>query len=175
MAKLEILEYPDERLRTVAKPVERFDDELRGLVDDMLETMYDAQGIGLAATQVDVHRRLLVLDVSETRDAPRVYVNPQIVEAAGSETCEEGCLSVPGIYAEVSRADRVRVVASDAQGQLFEEELTGLHAICLQHEMDHLNGKLFVDYLSPLKRRLVSRKLEKQRKVAAQKPARAIL
>jgi len=175
MAKLEILEYPDERLRTVAKPIERFDSDLRQLVDDMLETMYDAQGIGLAATQVNVHQRLLVLDVSDTRDSPRVYVNPQIVEAEGSETCEEGCLSVPGIYAEVSRADRIRVVASDAQGQLFEEELTGLHAVCLQHEMDHLNGKLFVDYLSPLKRRMVSKKLEKQRKVAAQKPARAVL
>lgn len=175
MAKLEILEFPDERLRTVANSVERFDDDLRQLVDDMLETMYDAQGIGLAATQVNVHQRLLVLDVSETRDTPRVYINPQIVESEGSETCEEGCLSVPGIYAEVSRADRVRVVASDLQGQLFEEELGGLHAVCLQHEMDHLNGKLFVDYLSPLKRRMVAKKLEKQRKVAGQKPARAVL
>lgn len=175
MSKLEILEYPDERLRTVAKPVERFDDELRQLVDDMLETMYDAQGIGLAATQVNVHQRLLVLDVSETRDAPRVYINPQIVESDGTETCEEGCLSVPGIYAEVSRADRIRVVASDVQGQLFEEELSGLHAVCLQHEMDHLKGKLFVDYLSPLKRRMLSKKLEKQRKIAGQKPARAVL
>ena len=175
MAKLEILEFPDERLRTVAKPVERFDDELRTLVDDMLETMYDAQGIGLAATQVNVHRRLLVLDVSEARDDPRVYINPQIVERMGTETCEEGCLSVPGIYAEVSRAERIRVVASDAQGQLFEEELDGLHAVCLQHEMDHLAGKLFVDYLSPLKRRMVAKKLEKQRKIAAQQPERAIL
>lgn len=175
MSKLEILEYPDERLRTVAKPVERFDDELRQLVNDMLETMYDAQGIGLAATQVNVHQRLLVLDVSETRDAPRVYINPQIVESNGTETCEEGCLSVPGIYAEVSRADRIRVVASDVQGQLFEEELSGLHAVCLQHEMDHLKGKLFVDYLSPLKRRMLSKKLEKQRKIAGQKPARAVL
>ena len=175
MAKLEILEYPDERLRTVAKPVERFDDELRTLVDDMLETMYDAQGIGLAATQVNVHRRVLVLDVSETRDAPRVYINPQIVETLGTESCEEGCLSVPGIYAEVSRADRIRVVASDVEGQLFEEELSGLHAVCLQHEMDHLQGKLFVDYLSPLKRRMLSKKLEKQRKIAGQKPARAAL
>jgi peptide deformylase len=175
MAKLEILEFPDERLRTVAKPVERFDDELRTLVDDMLETMYDAQGIGLAATQVNVHRRLLVLDVSEARDDPRVYINPQIVERTGTETCEEGCLSVPGIYAEVSRAERIRVVASDPQGQLFEEELDGLHAVCLQHEMDHLAGKLFVDYLSPLKRRMVAKKLEKQRKIAAQQPERAIL
>jgi peptide deformylase len=175
MSKLEILEFPDERLRTVAKPVERFDDELRQLAEDMLETMYDAQGIGLAATQVNVHRRVLVLDVSESRDAPRVYVNPQIVDREGSETCEEGCLSVPGIYAEVSRADRVRVVASDVQGQLFEEELDGMHAVCLQHEMDHLEGKLFVDYLSPLKRRMVAKKLEKQRRIAAQKPARAVL
>lgn len=175
MAKLEILEFPDERLRTVAKAVERFDDDLQRLVDDMLETMYDAEGIGLAATQVNVHKRLLVLDVSESRDSPRVYINPRIVERSGSETCEEGCLSVPGIYAEVSRADRVRVIASDPQGQLFEEELEGLHAVCLQHEMDHLEGKLFVDYLSPLKRRMVTKKLEKQRKIAAQKPERAVL
>ncbi len=175
MAKLEILEFPDDRLRTVAKPVERFDDRLRELVADMIETMYDAQGIGLAATQVNVHWRLLVLDVSEAQDTPRVYVNPEIVASEGSETCEEGCLSVPGIYAEVSRADKVRVAACDPHGQRFEENLEGLHAVCLQHEIDHLNGKLFVDYLSPLKRRMVTKKLEKQRKNAGQRPARAIL
>jgi peptide deformylase len=175
MAKLEILEFPDDRLRTVAKPVERFDDRLRELVGDMIETMYDAQGIGLAATQVNVHQRLLVLDVSESQDTPRVYVNPEIVASEGSETCEEGCLSVPGIYAEVCRADTVRVAAFDPHGRRFEEDLAGLHAVCLQHEMDHLNGKLFVDYLSPLKRRMVTKKLEKQRKIAGQRPARAIL
>jgi peptide deformylase len=175
MAKLEILEFPDDRLRTVAKPVERFDDRLRELVADMIETMYRAQGIGLAASQVNVHQRLLVLDVSENQDTPRVYINPEIVASEGSETCEEGCLSVPGIYAEVNRADKVRVAAFDQHGQRFEETLEGLHAVCLQHEIDHLNGKLFVDYLSPLKRRMVTRKLEKQRKISGQRPARAIL
>ena len=175
MAKLEILEFPDPRLRTVAKPVERFDDALGTLVDDMVETMYEARGIGLAATQVNVHKRLLVLDVSEDQDTPRVYVNPVIVAAEGDETCEEGCLSVPGIYAEVSRAAQVRVRAQDARGETFEEDVDGLHAICLQHEMDHLEGKLFVDYLSPLKRRMVAKKLEKQRRIAEQKPGRAVL
>jgi peptide deformylase len=175
MAKLEILEFPDPRLRTVAKLVEQFDAALRQLVDDMVETMYDAQGIGLAATQVNVHQRLLVLDVSENQDTPRVYVNPEIVEREGSETCEEGCLSVPGIYAEVSRAERITVAAQDAEGQAFREALDGLQAICVQHEIDHLEGKLFVDYLSPLKQRMVAKKLEKQRKVAGQKPARAAL
>ena len=175
MAKLEILEFPDSRLRTVAKPVARFDAELRQLVDDMVETMYDAQGIGLAASQVNVHLRLLVLDVSETRDAPRVYVNPEVVAREGSEVFEEGCLSVPGIYAEVTRAEKVTVSAQDVEGRRFEEELEGLHAICIQHEIDHLDGKLFVDYLSPLKRRMVAKKLEKQRKIAGQKPARAAL
>ena len=175
MAKLEILEFPDARLRTVAKPVEHFDAELRQLVDDMVETMYDAQGIGLAATQVNVHQRLLVLDISEKQDSPRVYVNPEIVARDGEETCEEGCLSVPGIYAEVSRAEKIRVTARTAAGEPFEEELDGLHAICVQHEIDHLDGKLFVDYLSPLKRRMVSKKLEKQRKIAGQKPTRAAL
>jgi peptide deformylase len=175
MARLEILEFPDPRLRTVAKPVDAVDDELRQLIDDMLETMYAAQGIGLAATQVNVHRRLLVLDVSEARDAPHVYVNPEIVATEGSETCEEGCLSVPGIYAEVSRAANVRVTALDRNGEPFRTDLDGLHAICLQHEMDHLKGKLFVDYLSPLKRRMVTKKLRKQRKVAGPPPERAIL
>ena len=175
MAKLEILEFPDARLRTVAKPVERFDAKLRQLFDDMVETMYDAQGIGLAATQVNVHQRLLVLDVSENQDTPRVYVNPRIIASEGEETCEEGCLSVPGIYAEVSRAERITVSAQDLDGEAFEEALDGLHAICVQHEIDHLDGKLFVDYLSPLKRRMVAKKLEKQRKTAGQKPARAAL
>jgi peptide deformylase len=175
MAILEILEFPDDRLRTVAKTVDSFDDELQELVRDMHATMYAARGIGLAATQVNVHRRLLVLDVSESQDDPRVYVNPEILTSEGSETCEEGCLSVPGIYAEVSRAERIRIRAQDAQGRFFEEDLDGLHAICLQHEMDHLEGKLFVDYLSPLKRRMVSKKLEKKRRMADQRPTRAVL
>jgi len=168
MAKLEILEFPDPRLRTVAEPVERFDEALQALVDDMLETMYAANGIGLAATQVDQHIRLLVLDVSEERDQPRTYINPEIVDQEGEQVCEEGCLSVPGIYANVSRADRVRVRARDPKGQVFEEDAEGLHAVCLQHEMDHLAGKLFVDYLSPLKRQRVRKKLEKSRRQAEQ-------
>jgi len=175
MAILEILEIPDPRLRTIARPVEAFDAELRQLIEDMTETMYDAKGIGLAATQVDVHRRLLVLDVSESQDQPRVYVNPEIVASEGSETCEEGCLSVPGIYAEVSRAEKVRVAAQNPDGSSFEESLDGMHAICLQHEMDHLDGKLFVDYLSPLKQRMVTKKLQKQRKISGQKMPQAVL
>ncbi len=166
MALLEILETPDPRLRTVAKPVETFDAALAQLADDMIETMYAAKGIGLAATQVNVHRRLLVLDVSEAQDTPRVYVNPKILEAEGTETCEEGCLSVPGIYADVTRAEKVRIAAQDVNGETFEEALDGMHAICVQHEMDHLDGKLFIDYLSPLKRRMVTKKLQKQRKQA---------
>jgi len=164
MAKLEIIEYPDARLRTVAKPVNAFDRALGALIEDMLETMYSADGIGLAATQVNTHKRLLVLDISESRDQPLVYINPEIVESEGSETCEEGCLSVPGIYAEVSRAEKIRVSALDRDGKPFEQELEGMHAVCLQHEIDHLDGKLFVDYLSPLKQRMVRKKLEKQRR-----------
>jgi peptide deformylase len=175
MSKLEILEIPDPRLRTVAKPVKAFDGELSRLIEDMTETMYFAQGIGLAATQVNIHKRLLVLDVSETQDQPRVYINPEILESEGEETCEEGCLSVPGIYAEVSRAEKIRIFAQNADGSTFEEDLDGMHAVCLQHEIDHLEGKLFVDYLSPLKRRMVTRKLEKQRKVAGQNTSKALL
>lgn len=166
MSTLEILEFPDPRLRTEAQAVESFDEALSELIDNMFETMYAADGIGLAATQVDVHRRLLVLDVSETRDQRHIYINPELIEVEGTETCEEGCLSVPGIYAEVSRAEKVKVRAQGQDGEFFERSLDGMHAICLQHEMDHLKGKLFVDYLSPLKRRLVQRKLEKQRRVA---------
>lgn len=167
MSTLEILEFPDSRLRTRATPVESFDDALRELIGQMFDTMYAAQGIGLAATQVDVHKRLLVLDVSETRDQPHVYINPEILESEGTETCEEGCLSVPGVYAEIERAGRVQVRAQDGHGEMFERWVDGMHAICLQHEMDHLAGKLFVDYLSPLKQRMVRKKLEKQRRVAA--------
>lgn len=167
MAKLTILEFPDARLRTVAKPVEQVDDALRRLIDDMFETMYAAPGIGLAATQVDVHQRLLVLDVSEDRSRPLVFINPEIVEHSGSQTCQEGCLSVPGIYADVKRAERVRVKALDRDGKPFEIEADGLLAVCIQHELDHLAGKVFVDYLSPLKREMVRKKLAKQRREAA--------
>ncbi len=164
MANLDILEFPDPRLRTVARPVEAFDADLGRLINDMFETMYSAQGIGLAATQVNIHQQLLVLDVSETRDQPHIYINPWIIESEGSETCEEGCLSVPGIYAEVSRAEKIRISARDRDGNPFEKELDGMHAVCFQHEMDHLKGTLFVDYLSPLKQRMVRKKLEKQRR-----------
>jgi peptide deformylase len=175
MAILEILEFPDPRLRTIAKPVERFDEALQKQAEDMIETMYSAAGIGLAATQVNSHIRLLVLDISETRDQPRVYVNPEILDTEGSQTCEEGCLSVPGIYADVDRASIIRIKARDASGEPFEETLDGMHAVCLQHEMDHLNGKLFVDYLSPLKRQMVKRKLEKQRRQTSRETAGALL
>lgn len=164
MAKLTILEFPDARLRTVAKPVEQVDDALRALVDDMFETMYAAPGIGLAATQVDVHLRLLVLDVSEDHSRPMVFINPEILEADGHQVYQEGCLSVPGIYADVKRANRVRVKALDRDGKPFELEADGLLAVCIQHEMDHLAGKVFVDYLSPLKREQVRKKLAKQQR-----------
>ena len=175
MSQLEILEYPDPRLRTVAKPIRTIDSQLNQLIDDMIETMYSAKGIGLAASQVNIHKQLLVLDVSESQDQPRVYINPEILESSGSETCEEGCLSVPGIYAEVSRAQSISVAALDRQGERFEENLEGMHSVCLQHEMDHLKGKLFVDYLSPLKRGIVRKKLEKQRRQAARDTAGAVL
>jgi len=167
MAILNILEFPDPRLKTVAKDVKSFDIELNKLVEDMKETMYSANGIGLAATQVNVHKRLLVLDISEEQDQPRVYINPQILSHSGEQNHEEGCLSVPGIYASVKRAENVTIKAQDADGNSFEEQLEGLHAVCVQHEMDHLIGRLFVDYLSPLKRNMVRKKLEKQKKVAA--------
>src|SRR5688572_19269180 len=161
MAKLPILEFPDPRLRTVARPVEKVDADLSRLIDDMFETMYAAPGIGLAATQVDVHRRLLVLDVSEDQSRPMVFVNPEILSAEGHQVYQEGCLSVPGIYADVTRANSVRVRALDRHGAAFEIEADGLLAVCIQHEMDHLAGKVFVDYLSPLKREQVRKKLAK--------------
>lgn len=166
MALLNILEFPDSRLRTKAAPVTDFGPALARLAGDMLETMYAAPGVGLAATQVDVHRQLLVLDVSEEKNAPHVLVNPKILAKEGSQTYQEGCLSVPGIFAEVERAEHVRVAAQDVHGEPFEIEAGGLLAVCIQHEMDHLAGKLFVDYLSPLKRQLVRKKLEKQRRQA---------
>ncbi|MBS0383325.1 MAG: peptide deformylase [Proteobacteria bacterium] len=166
MAKLDILEFPDPRLRLKAQPVETFDADLQKLADDMLETMYEAPGIGLAATQVNVQKRLLVLDVSETHDAPMVFVNPELLETRGTEVCQEGCLSFPGVYADVQRKDWIRVRAQDAAGKSFELETDGLLAVCIQHEIDHLDGKVFVDHLSPLKRALLLRKLEKQRRHA---------
>lgn len=167
MSQLSILEFPDPRLRTVAKPVTGFDAELTALIDAMRETMYQAQGIGLAATQVDHHERLLVMDVSSEQDSFQVFINPEIIARDGQQTHEEGCLSVPGIHAKVVRAERVTVRAQNAAGEHFEEDLEGLAAVCLQHEMDHLQGKLFVDYLSPLKRAMVKKKLEKQRRQEA--------
>ena len=164
MALLNILHFPDPRLRTVAKPVVEFDDALRQLISDMFETMYEAPGIGLAATQVDRHIRLLVMDVSEGRNQPRCLINPQILIADGEEEMEEGCLSVPGYYEKVSRADSIRVRAQDEHGETFEFDAHGLEAVCIQHEMDHLEGKLFVDYLSNLKRNRIRSKLVKAQK-----------
>lgn len=164
MAILQILEYPDPRLRTRAAPVESVDDGIRELVDNMLETMYLAPGIGLAATQVNVHQRILVADVSETHDDPRCFINPEIIEEEGVESTEEGCLSVPGVYERVQRAEKIRVRALDRDGESFEAELEGLLAVCVQHEIDHLDGKLFVDYLSDLKRQRIRRKLEKAKR-----------
>lgn len=162
MATLEILHFPDPRLRTRAKPVATVDDQLRRLVDDMLETMYAAPGIGLAATQVNVHKRVIVIDLSKEQDQPLVLINPEIVEQRGVEEMEEGCLSVPGVYERVERADQIKVRALGRDGQAFDLEADGLLAVCIQHEIDHLDGKLFVDYLSPLKRQRIKKKLEKQ-------------
>ena len=167
MSKLTILEFPDPRLRTKAQPVTVFDAALQQTIDDMFETMYAAPGIGLAATQVNLHRQLLVADVSEEKNQPIVLINPKILASEGSQVYQEGCLSVPGIFADVERADRVRVEAFDRDGRKIEIETDGLLAVCIQHEMDHLIGKLFVDYLSPLKRDLVRKKLEKQRRAEA--------
>jgi peptide deformylase len=166
MAIRKILEYPDPRLRIRAKPVTQVDDRVRQLIDDMFETMYAAPGIGLAATQVDAHSRIIVVDVSENRDQPHAFINPVITSASGSIESDEGCLSVPGFYEPVARAERIHVAALDRDGQPFEVELEGLLAICVQHECDHLEGKLFVDYLSNLKRSRIRRKLEKQHQTA---------
>ena len=164
MARLTILEFPDPRLRTRAEPVEVFDAAVQRLVVDMLETMYAAPGIGLAATQVNIHKALLVMDTSQEKNQPQVYINPEILTRDGVEVSEEGCLSVPNFFEEVERAARVRVRARNPDGSVFERELEGLEAVCLQHEMDHLAGKLFVDYLSSLKRERIRRKLEKDQK-----------
>lgn len=173
MTKLAILEYPDPRLRTRAEPIDVVDDAVRQLADDMLETMYAAKGVGLAASQVDVHRRLLVLDVSDTRDRPMVLINPEIVAAEGRAPGEEGCLSLPGIYDKLERAERIKVRAQDKNGIRFELEADGMLAVCIQHEMDHLEGKLFVDYLSELKRQLIRRRLQKERRQRSPTEARA--
>ncbi|MBW9257021.1 MAG: peptide deformylase [Candidatus Thiodiazotropha sp. (ex. Lucinisca nassula)] len=162
MAILDILHFPDPRLRNKAKPVAQVDDSIRRLVDDMLETMYQAPGIGLAATQVNVAKRVVVIDLSEEKNEPLCLINPEIIERDGIEQMEEGCLSVPGIFETVSRADKIRYKALGRDGVPFEEEAEGLLAVCVQHELDHLDGKLFVDYLSSLKRQRIRKKLEKE-------------
>lgn len=164
MAILPILQYPDERLHKVAKIVEQVDDSIRRLVRDMADTMYAAPGVGLAATQVDRHIRLVVIDVSETHDDLRVFINPELLESQGDKEHEEGCLSVPGIYEKVSRAERVAVRALDQHGKPFTLEADGLLAVCIQHEMDHLRGKVFVEYLSQLKQTRIRAKLKKHRR-----------
>ena len=169
MALLPILEFPDPRLRTRAVPVDVAkigDGDFQRLIDDMFETMYEAPGIGLAASQVDVHQRFMVIDVSEEHDAPLVFINPEITASEGEQVYQEGCLSVPGIFADVTRAEAITVRAHGRDGRPFELEAEGVLAVCIQHEMDHLDGKLFVDYLSPLKREMVKKKLVKQRKAA---------
>jgi peptide deformylase len=164
MALLPILEYPDPRLKKVATPVAAVNADIRRLVRDLAETMYAAPGVGLAATQVNVHKRVLVIDISDHRDHLRVFINPELLTAEGEAECEEGCLSVPGYYDKVTRAARIRVRAQDEHGETFELDADGLLAVCIQHEMDHLVGKVFVEYLSPLKRaRLAARARKKQR------------
>lgn len=165
MAILNILEFPDDRLRKKAQPVETVDATIRQIVSDMFETMYDAAGVGLAATQVNVHKRIIVIDISEQKDSPLCLINPEILDREGTEESEEGCLSVPGIFEKVKRAERVTVCALDRDGNPFELEFEGLLAVCVQHEMDHLEGKLFVDYLSPLKRQRIRKKMEKTHRV----------
>lgn len=161
MSVLQVLTFPDDRLRTVAKPVEKVAPEIQKIVDDMIETMYDEEGIGLAATQVDIHQRIVVIDISESRNEPMVLINPEILEKRGEDGIEEGCLSVPGARALVPRAAEVTVKALDRDGNEFTLEADDLLAICIQHELDHLQGKLFVDYLSPLKRKRIQDKLAK--------------
>ena len=165
---LPILEYPDKRLRTIAQPVETVDAALAELIGDMFHTMYEAPGIGLAATQVNVHKQLLILDISEDRSQPMVFINPRITAKDGSQVYQEGCLSLPGIYADVKRYNQITVSALDRNGREFSLEAEGLLAVCIQHEMDHLAGKVFVDHLSPLKRALAEKKLAKQRKLNAE-------
>ena len=168
MALLPILEFPDPQLRTLAKPVNAVDENIRKIVENMLETMYDASGIGLAATQVNIHKRILVIDASENKDEPHVFINPEIeILDQTLHAFDEGCLSVPGFYETVERPEHIRVSALDAEGKPFTMEPKGLLAVCLQHEIDHLDGKLFVDYVSPMKRQRIRTKLEKQRRQRA--------
>ncbi len=167
MAKLTILHYPDPRLRKPALAVETVDEGVRALIDDLLETMYAAPGIGLAATQANVQKRIVVMDVSEEKNQPLAFINPSVLEREGECESEEGCLSVPGFYEKVVRAERIRVSALDRNGDPFELEARGLLAVCVQHEIDHLDGKLFVDYLSVLKRDRIRKKLEKQARLEA--------
>lgn len=166
MALLPILHYPDPRLHKVAAPVAAVDDRIRKLIKDMAETMYAAPGIGLAATQVDVHECVIIIDISDTRDELQAFVNPEIIEASGEADCEEGCLSVPGIFEKVRRAERVKVRALNAQGEPFTLETGGLLAVCIQHEIDHLEGKVFVEYLSRLKQQRIAAKMKKQQRAA---------
>jgi peptide deformylase len=166
MAKREILHFPDPRLRNVAEPVDVVDDEIRQLVDDMFETMYDAPGIGLASIQINVPRRVIVVDISEDKSSPLCFINPEILSKEGEESMDEGCLSVPDIFETVKRAEKIRVRALDRDGNAFEMDAEGLLAVCIQHEIDHLDGKLFVDYLSNLKRQRIRKKLEKQSRQA---------
>ena len=166
MAFLSILKYPDPRLNTVAEPVIEINQQIRRLVDNMAQTMYAAPGVGLAATQVDVHKRIIVLDVSETKDQLLVLINPEILESSGEAECEEGCLSVPGVYDKVKRAEHVRVAALDVNGDRFEFEASNVLAVCVQHEMDHLKGIVFVEYLSILKQGRIARKMRKSARLA---------
>ncbi|MFM8444121.1 MAG: peptide deformylase [Methylococcus sp.] len=164
MALLTILEFPDERLRKKAKPVEVVDQSTRQLIDDMLETMYAAPGIGLAANQVNIQKRIIVLDISEEKNAPLALINPEILSKEGQEESDEGCLSVPGVFEKVKRAEKIRVKALNREGETFEMDADGILAVCIQHEIDHLEGKLFVDYLSPLKRQLARKKVKKEQR-----------
>ncbi|OUR83496.1 peptide deformylase [Cycloclasticus sp. 46_120_T64] len=173
MAKLDILHFPDKRLRTKAREINNIDDKLRSFIDDMFETMYEAPGIGLAATQVNFHHRVMVIDVSEEKDQPLCFINPVITHKEGVELMQEGCLSVPGFYEDVERAEAISVKALDKQGEPFELTTDGLLAVCIQHEIDHLDGKLFVDYLSPLKRNRIRKKLERMEKEFAAQKTRA--
>lgn len=167
MALLPILRFPDARLHKKAQPVPEVDDSIRKLVADMAETMYEAPGIGLAATQVDVHRRVVVIDVTEDKSGLLALINPEILERSGEQVCEEGCLSVPGIYDKVTRAERVRVRALNPRGEVFELEAEGLLAVCIQHEIDHLDGRVFVEYLSSLKQSRIKAKLAKKARITA--------
>ncbi|MEK6594505.1 MAG: peptide deformylase [Pseudomonadota bacterium] len=166
MALLPILRYPDPRLHKVAAKITQVDDNIRKLIKDMTETMYAAPGVGLAATQVNVHKRLIIVDIAETRDQLKVLINPEILDASGEADCEEGCLSVPGIYEKVRRAERIKVSAQDQDGKLFKLDAEGLLAVCIQHEMDHLEGRVFVEYLSRLKQQRIMARLRKQERAA---------